>query len=142
MSEERNLVDDLSILIDNCRIYAKSFGEAYEKLDEKAHVVKIPNQTLSSLILKRTRGGDTLLPHIITNFRTGTGEPVSFLECEKGMLATPKFWPNNARIALEYGIPKQKHQNYIVDAFVLSSYWNDKMSSLLTRPPELEIFGF
>lgn len=143
MSEEKGLIDDLTILVENCRIFAESFGQAYSKLDADAHAVKISNQRLSSLVLKRAGGGDSLLPHIITNFRdANTGEPVSFLECKKGKVATPKFWPNNARIALEYGIPMQKDNNYIVDAFVLSNYWNDKISSLLTKPPEIETFGF
>lgn len=142
MSTEKDLIDDLSILVDNCNIYAESFGQAYDKLNDQAHIVKIPNQRLISLILNRSDGGSSFLPHIITNFRTASGEPVSFLECKKGFIATPKFWPNNAKIATEYGIPVQEDQNYIVDAFVLSNYWNDKMSNLITKLPEIQTFGF
>lgn len=143
MSAEKELVEDLKILIDNCRTFAESFGQAFDQLNDQVHIVKLSNQRLNSLVLKRSNGTSNLVPHIISNFRSENGEPLSYIECNGERIATPMFWPNNLKIAQSFGVPNRSdHANLMVDAYFLSSYWNDKICSIITKLPELEVYGF
>ncbi len=143
-SDFDTLVDVIAIISNNCNVTTESIGEAYNLIENNdTQIVKLPNQLLKDLLLRRLDGSFGILVDTINNFRDLEGKPLGHLDTDQGKVPIPRFWPTNALMTKKYGLPRREGcETLIVDGYVLSSHWNDKVIATIDKLPCYETYGF
>ncbi len=130
-----SVIDDISAIITGCQDNAAYFGEAFTKINNSVCIVKVPNQTIEDIIIRRTSGEVSILADLINNFRTIDGKPLGHLDTKQGKLPIPRFWPTNCTIIDQYGLPYRGGEpDIIVDAYILNNEWEQKLITIKTLP--------
>ena len=139
----QNIVDDIIFTTRSCSTTAQYFSEAYKLISEDAHIVKIPNCPLESLLFRRHDKSIGILADFVTNFRTLTGRPLGHLDTAAGKVPIPQFWPTNVIIQQKYGLPwREGEKDLLVDAYLVSQDWNQKIITFITDLPAYQTSGF
>ena len=138
-----SLVDDITIISNNCKTTADTISETFDLINDNTHIVKLANKDLEDLVFRRQDGSYGILVDLINNFRDPEGNQLGYVDTDAGTVPIPRFWPTNGVVIKKYGLPHRKGcRTLLVDAYILNSYWNNKINNVIDRLPIYETSGF